>query len=85
MPVAALADNIALRADDLSKRYTLGNLQSLSRTIPLLTRRPQRDGGQSFEALSDVNFSVFRGESIGIIGSNGAGKSSRLRLRPWQC
>jgi ABC-type polysaccharide/polyol phosphate transport system ATPase subunit len=78
--VPELAEDIALRADGLSKRYTLGNLQSLSRTLALLTRRPQRDGGQAFDALSDVNFSVCRGESIGIIGSNGAGKSTLLQI-----
>jgi lipopolysaccharide transport system ATP-binding protein len=80
MPVPALADDIALRADGLSKRYTLGNLQSLSRTLAVITHRPQRDGGQAFDALSDVNFSVQRGESIGIIGANGAGKSTLLQI-----
>jgi lipopolysaccharide transport system ATP-binding protein len=78
--VPALSEDVALQAENLSKRYTLGNLQSLSRTISLITRRPRTDGGQTFDALSNVNFTVFRGESIGIIGSNGAGKSTLLQI-----
>ena len=34
----------------------------------------------SFEAVSDVSFSVKRGEVLGIIGANGAGKSTIMRM-----
>lgn len=34
----------------------------------------------SFYALSDINFSVNAGEVIGVIGRNGAGKSTMLKL-----
>ncbi|PSB14135.1 sugar ABC transporter ATP-binding protein [filamentous cyanobacterium CCP2] len=33
-----------------------------------------------FEALRDINFEVYRGEKFGIIGRNGAGKSTTLGM-----
>jgi ABC-type polysaccharide/polyol phosphate transport system ATPase subunit len=38
------------------------------------------DRGMEFWALRDVSFAVRRGEALGIIGSNGAGKSTVLKL-----
>jgi lipopolysaccharide transport system ATP-binding protein len=35
---------------------------------------------ERFWALTDVSFSLYRGESLGIIGRNGAGKSSLLKV-----
>lgn len=34
----------------------------------------------SFMALDDINFEVYEGERLGIIGGNGAGKSTTLKL-----
>jgi ABC-type polysaccharide/polyol phosphate transport system ATPase subunit len=38
------------------------------------------NGWQDFWALRDVSFAVERGEALGIIGQNGAGKSTILKL-----
>jgi ABC-type polysaccharide/polyol phosphate transport system ATPase subunit/ABC-type polysaccharide/polyol phosphate export permease len=66
--------------EDLSKRYWLQGpaprtfQEALLRSLGAARRR------QPFWSLREVSFQIEPGESVGIIGSNGAGKSSLLRL-----
>lgn len=46
----------------------------------LLGRNGHAGGPEEFWALHDLSFAVDRGEALGIIGSNGAGKSTTLKL-----
>src|SRR5919198_4128136 len=57
--------------DRVSKRYRLAE-----RGKPGSLWRSRRD----FWALRNVSFDVARGEALGIIGRNGAGKSTILKL-----
>lgn len=43
----------------------------------ILSRKPW---GDEFHALEDVSFEVGQGETVGIIGRNGSGKSTALKL-----
>jgi len=47
------------------------------RLVELLMRRPRH---RQFHVLQDINFTVPKGQSLGIIGDNGAGKSTLLKL-----
>ena len=40
----------------------------------------QRLVGQTFMALNGIDLIVYKGEALGIIGGNGAGKSTMLKL-----
>ncbi len=39
-----------------------------------------RPANEEFWALRDVNFSIYAGEAVGLIGENGSGKSTSLKL-----
>lgn len=78
---------VSLRMEHVYKKFRKGETYtSLRDLIPALTGRMFReqdltDGDKrEFWALQDVSFDVKRGEALGIIGSNGAGKSTMLKL-----
>lgn len=86
---------VAIRLTDVKKRYKLGQIGggSLQADIQSWWARirgkedpntkigtDQRLVGQTFMALNGIDLTVYKGEALGIIGSNGAGKSTMLKL-----
>ena len=70
--------DIAISVSNLSKQYYLYKrpIHRVMETFHLFGRKYHT----TFDALSNVDFQVRRGESIGIIGRNGSGKSTLLQI-----
>lgn len=68
----------AIRVEHLSKMYKLYDKPSdrLKESLGLTKKKCYRE----HYALTDVNFEIEKGETIGIIGTNGAGKSTILKI-----
>lgn len=71
-----MANEAIISFKNVSKEYTLyKNDQERFRALFFKPRNPKIN-----KALKNVTFDVHRGESIGIIGDNGAGKSTILKM-----
>lgn len=86
---------VAIRLSGVKKRYKLGQIGGGTLTADLqswwakvwgkedpnsIIGTDQRLIGQTFMALNGIDLTVYKGEALGIIGGNGAGKSTMLKL-----
>ena len=84
-----------IKTEHLTKEYKLGVIGSSTLRRDLQSWYAKRRGredpnrrigskeyekGDSFLALDEINIEIKRGERVGIIGANGAGKSTFLKL-----
>lgn len=88
-------NDLSVRVQDVSKIYRLGTIgkntlkADLQSKLAKLRKQDnpnakidaeQYNPNESFYALDHVSFDVKKGESLGILGQNGAGKSTVLKL-----
>ncbi|HXK41692.1 MAG TPA: ABC transporter ATP-binding protein [Anaerolineae bacterium] len=76
--------NTAIRFEDVSKRFALHQQRSRSFQEALIRlapwRRTNQNASEEFWALRHVSFEIETGETVGLIGPNGVGKSTALKL-----
>ncbi len=86
---------VAVRLSGVKKMYKLGQIGGATLQADLqswwarvrgredpnaVIGSNQRLIGQTFMALNGIDLTIYKGEAVGIIGGNGAGKSTMLKL-----
>ncbi len=72
-----MENNKVLILDDLSVRYRKSDSRSTADIIKRLFNKDKRSN--EFWALRNISFSLEKGEMLGVIGKNGAGKSTMMK------
>ena len=73
-------DNVVIEIDNATVRFNMANQQinSLKEYVIKLIKKELMF--QEFLALQDINWKVKEGEAWGIVGTNGAGKSTTMNI-----
>ena len=69
----------AIQAENPSKHFWLNSERHTS-LKEIVVRRGNRPKGREFWALQDATFDIERGSTFGLMGQNGSGKSTTLKV-----
>jgi len=72
--------NIAIKVDHVSKDFVLPHEKTTSIKSAFTGMLNQNRTKESQHALKDISFEVKKGEFFGIVGRNGSGKSTMLKI-----
>jgi len=71
---------VVIAVDHVSKQFVLRHTRSMKEALVWLIRGRKGDLSAKFTAIDDVTFEVQDGESVAVLGFNGSGKSTTLKL-----
>jgi lipopolysaccharide transport system ATP-binding protein len=74
-----MSSEAAIHVRDLSKSFPIYD-KAHHRLLQMLSPGPKHRWFREFHALRNIDFSVYRGETVGIVGRNGSGKSTLLQM-----
>lgn len=73
-----MSSNIAITVENISKCYQI--YRKPSHRLRQMLMRGRRKYYREFWALRNISFDIYKGETVGIIGCNGSGKSTILQI-----
>src|SRR3954452_16766941 len=74
------SEDMAIEVLNLSKEYSLGTATGATTLAEAVLRRRRPEHRQTVHALRDVSVEIRAGEAVGVVGANGAGKSTFLKI-----
>ena len=75
-----MSDQLMVKVDNVSMRFSLPSEKVNSLKEYMIKAIKRQMHYEEFWALNDVSFEVRAGEAVGLIGLNGSGKSTMLKI-----